>query len=154
MASGWTNKGKFSIMDEYFRATGAPTVFYLALCNDTVTPDEDTNTLADLAEVPDGQGYTTGGYSLSRNLTDFDVLTEDDATDRAFIQIKDVVWTASGGTLPASGDGARWAVLLDDNASIPAREVICWWDLVSNRKVSDTQTLTLSDCELRLDKPA
>ena len=154
MASGWMNKGMMSILEEYFRNVGVPTNFYIALCDDTTTPDEDINTFSELTEVPAGQGYTTGGYQLTRNDTDFDVLTEDDTNNRGFIQVKNVVWTASGGTLPASGDGARWAVLLDDNATIASRETYAWWDLSSNRKVSDGQTLTLSNLELRLDKPA
>ena len=64
-------------------------------------------------------------------------------------QFKDMVWTASGGTLPGSGDGARYAVLTDDNVTQDDREVWCYWDLSSDRVVSDTQTLTLSDLELR-----
>ena len=89
-----------------------------------------------------------GGPSMT------DVLTEDDANDRGLTQAKDIVWTASGGSIPASGDGARYAVLLDDNATVGSREVLAWWDLTSDRSVSDGQTLTLQDCELRLNAPA
>ena len=154
MASGWTNKGKMSILEEYFRNAGVPTTFYVALVTNATVPDEDFNVFSELTEITAGQGYTTGGYQLSRNDTDFDVLTEDDTNDRGFIQIKDIVWTASGGTIPASGDGARYAVLLDDAVTIASREVYCYWDLSSDRQVSDGQTLTLSNCELRLNEPA
>jgi hypothetical protein len=65
-----------------------------------------------------------------------------------FIQIKDVAWTASGGNIPASGDGARYAVLTDDNGTVASREVFQWWDLSSDRTVSDSQVLTLQDLQI------
>lgn len=150
--AGWTNKGKMSILDAYFRNNGAPTNFYVALCTDANTPDADTNTLGDLTEIAAGNGYTTGGYQLSRNGTDFDTLNEDDANDRGDIQIKDVAWTASGGSIPGSGSGARYAVLTDDNGTVASREVYAYWDLTSARSVSDGQTLTLQDLELRINE--
>jgi len=107
-----------------------------------------------MTEIAAGNGYTAGGYQLSRNATDWDSLTENDTDNRGEIQIKDLVWTASGGTIPASGNGARWAVLTDDNATQGSREIYAWWDLTSDRSVSDTQTLTLQDCEIRIKKPA
>jgi hypothetical protein len=148
--AGWTNKGKFSILDAYFRDTGAPTNFYIALVTSANTPDADTDVLSDLTEITAGNEYTAGGYQLARNSADFDVLTENDTDDRGEIQVKDVVWIASGGEIPASGGGARYAVLLDDNATPADREVLAYWDLVSDRSVSDGQTLTLQNCELRL----
>jgi hypothetical protein len=150
MASGWTNRGKKLVLDYVFRATALPANFYVALVTSATAPTADTNTMADLTEIAAGNGYTSGGYSLTKNSTDFDVLTEDDTGDKALIQIKDVAWTASGGTLPASGNGARYAVLTDYNATVSARNVLAWWDLVSDRSVSTGQPLTLQDCELDL----
>ena len=152
--AGWTNKGKMSILDAYFRNNGAPTNFYIALVTSATAPGPDTNTFSDLTEIANGNGYTTGGYQLSKNSTDFDTLNEDDTNDRGEVQIKDVVWTASGGSLPGSGSGARYAVLLDDNATVGSREVLAWWDLTSDRSVSDGQSLTLQDLEMRLLAPA
>jgi len=97
MASGWTNKGKYRALDIVFRGATPPTNFYLGLVTSATTPTADTNTLGGLTEIANGNGYTTGGYSLSRNSTDFDVLTEDDTLDEAILKVKDVVWTASGG---------------------------------------------------------
>lgn len=149
--SGWTNKGKAAIMDSYFRATGTPGTFYIALCTPDTTPTADTNTFNDLTEINAGSGYTSGGYALDRNDTDFDTLTEDDTNDRGDLQIKDVTWTASGGPIPCSGgSGARWAVMLDDITTVTSREVISYWDLSSARSVTDGQDLTLQDLELRL----
>jgi hypothetical protein len=148
--AGWTNKGKMSILEGYFRNAGAPTNFFVGLVTSAVAPVADTNTFGELTEIAAGNGYTTGGISLNKDATDFDVLNENDTDDRGEIQVKDLVWTASGGPIPASGAGARYAALTDDNVTVGSREVYAFWDLVSDRTVSDSQTLTLQDCELRL----
>jgi len=148
--AGWTNKGKVSILDGYFRAAGAPSLFYVMLITSATAPDADTNTFHDVHGIATGNGYADGGYELSKSATAFDVLNENDATDRGEIEIKDVVWTASGGNLPAAGDGARYAVLTDDNATTDSREIYAYWDLSSDRTVSDGQSLTLAGLELRL----
>ncbi len=150
--AGWTNKLKAKVLDWVFRGTALPTNFYVALVTSATAPTQDINTLGELTEIAAGNGYTTGGISLSKNTTDFDVNTEDDAADRGLVQIKDLVWTASGGPIPASGGGARYAVLTDDNGTIGSREVYGYWDLTSDRTVSNTQTLTLQDCELRINE--
>ena len=150
----WTNRGKYAILNSYFRATGTPTNFYVALITSSTAPTVDTNTLGELTQIEGANGYTDNGQSLNRNSTDFDQIFEDDTENSGSIQIKDVTWTASGGTLPSVGAGARYAVLTDDNATPANREVIAFWDLGADRKVSDTQDLTLQDLELRLQEPA
>ena len=148
--AGWTNRGKYSVLDWAFRGATIPTNFYVALVTSATAPTADTNTLSQLTEITAGNGYTTGGYSLTPNGTDFDTLTEDDTTDKGILQIKDVAWTASGGNIPSAGNGARYAVLTDDNGTVGSRIIIAFWDLTSDRTVSDTQTLTLIDLELDL----
>ena len=154
MAVGWTNRGKYKFLEWVLRGATLPTNFYIALVTSAVAPGADINTFGELTEIAAGYGYTTGGYQLARNSTDFDVINEDDTNDLAKIQLKDIVWTASGGPIPASGSGARYAVLLDDNAVVASRIVIKYWDLVSDRTVSDGQSLTLQDCEARITEPA
>ena len=150
--AGWTNKGKYRLLQWALRNGTRPTNFYVALVTSATAPNADTNTMSDLTQIATGNGYTTGGYSLTPGATDFDVLTEDDTNDRGLIQVKDVVWTASGGSIPASGNGARYAVLTDDNATVANREVLAYWDLTSDRTVSSGQTLTLQDLELRANE--
>ena len=150
--AGWTNKGKEAALDVWLRGTAAETNTYLALCTSATAPTADTNTLGDLTEVTAGNGYTSGGRSLTPGATDFDTLTEDDTNDRGLIQLKDIAWTASGGNLPNSSNGARYAVLTDDNVTVASREVYCYFDLTSARTVSDGQTLTLQDCEIRINE--
>jgi hypothetical protein len=148
--AGWTNKGKFRVLNGFFRAQSVPTNLFVALVTSATAPAADINTLSQLTEIAEGNGYTAGGYQLNRDTTDFDALTEDDTNDQGILQLKDVFWTADGGTIPASGDGARYAVLTDDNATVANREVLAWWDLASDRSVSNGQTLTLQNCELDL----
>lgn len=149
----FTNKGKYKLLEWAFRAATRPTNYFTALILASSVPTVDTNTLADLSEIAAGNGYTSGGYSLTPNATDFDVITEDDTNDLAKIQIKDVIWAASGGSIPASGLGARYVVLTDDNVTVSARIVICWWDLGSDRSASSGQNITLQDLEMRGVEP-
>jgi hypothetical protein len=135
-----------------FRNGTEPTTFYVALVTSAAAPTADTNTLGDLTQIAAGNGYTSGGIAVARNSTDFDTLTEDDTNDRGDLQIKDLTWTASGGSIPGSGNGARYAVLTDDNATVNSREVYAYWDLTSDRSVSTGQTLTLQNLEIRLSE--
>lgn len=150
--AGWTNKGKANMLAATYRAVALPTNFFIGLATSAVAPIADTNTFGQLTEIAAGNGYTSGGISLTKGATDFDVLTEDDGNDRGLVQLKDIIWTAASGPIPASGDGARYAVLMDDNGTVGSREIWHFWDLVSDRTVSDTQTLTLQDCEIRINE--
>lgn len=149
--AGMTNRGKKKLIDYYFRRQGTlPTNFYIALLTSAQAPGPDTNVLGDLTQIAAGNGYTSGGIQVTPNTTDFDTMTEDDAADKSILQIKDIVWTASGGSMPGSGNGARYAVLTDDNGTVANREVLFYWDLASDRVVSAGQTLTLQNLEMQL----
>src|SRR5512145_241128 len=127
--AGWTNKGKYRCLEVWCRAASIPgSGFAVFLATSATAPGADTDLKSELTEVAAGNGYTAGGINVARNATDFDVLTEDDTNDRALIQIKDLVWTASGGNLPGSGNGARYAILTDQFATVGSREVLAYWD--------------------------
>jgi len=151
--AGWTNRGKFRSLEEYLTALAIPGgAFALFLATSATPPTADHNLKTDLAEIATGNGYSAGGLNVNRDTTDWDVRTEDDTADRAFFQIKDLVWTASGGALPSSGNGARYAGLTDRHATPSSRELLAYFDLVSDRTVSSGQTLTLQNCELRANE--
>jgi hypothetical protein len=150
--AGWTNRGKRRIIGQWLRGETKPTNLYIFLATSAATPTADTKVKSELTEIAAGNGYTAGGIQLSFNDTDWDVISEDDNNNMASIQLKDVSWTASGGYLPASGNGARWAVITDNNATPANREVYFFFDLEFDRSVSDTQNLILEDCELRLNE--
>lgn len=145
--AGVTNRGKYLLLSFAFRAATRPTNYYIPLATSAAAPTADTNVQSELTQIASGTGYTTNGQSLTPNATDFDVLTEDDTNDRALIQLRDITWTASGGNLGA----ARYAYLTDDNATPANRQVLNWWDLSSDRTVSDGQSLILQNCEIRIN---
>lgn len=150
MASIFTNKGLYKALGIWLRGETAPTTFYAALGTNDTPPTVDTNTMTDVSEIATGNGYSSGGNAVARSSTGFDVWTEDDTNDRAFVQAADVTYTASGGSLPGSGNGARWMFITDDNGTVASREVYGAFDLVSDRQVSDTQSLVIQDAEFRL----
>ena len=150
MASGTTDRGKYQLLKYSFDATTVPPTYYLALFTSATSPTKATNTMSQLTEIGAGNGYTSGGSSLTAD-TDFTV-SEEDSTIGAKVVVSNVTWTASGGNIPASGDGARWAALMDGNTS--SANIIAYFDLSSDRTVSDTQTLTIQACEIDLNEPS
>ena len=150
--AGATNRGAYTFAGYCFQGTSVTSKYYVALVTDT--PNPETNLLGDLAEIAAGNGYSSGGYELTPGSTDFPTHSElDGSDDVGRIKIKDIVFTASGGNIPASGDGALYAVLTDHHATPGSRNVLCYWSLSSARTVSDTQTLTLDDLQIDFAQP-
>ena len=145
----WTNRGLYERDAIVFRAQAPPTNFYIVLFTSATTPTRATNLVSDLTQIAAGNGYTDGGFSLDRNATDFDTLTEDDANNRVVNMIKNVVWTATGGPIPVSGNAARWAGMTDDNVTVANRKVWMYWDLGGDKSVTVGNPLTLQDLTFR-----
>jgi hypothetical protein len=150
--AGFTNRGKKMIMDAFFRGGTQPAAFNAVLCTSAVAPNPDTNLISELTEIANGNGYATNGVAITRDATGFPTMTEDDANDRGDLFMKTLTFTAAGGTLPASGGGARWLVLVDDNATPANRQVIAYFDLTSSNIVSSGQALTITTPNLRFDE--
>jgi hypothetical protein len=119
------------------------------MCTSANTPTADTNVLGDLTQIAAGNGYIAGGLSITPGGTFWPYLAEDDANDRAVMIATPTGWTGNGGPIPASGNGARWLVLTDDNATSASRDVFCFWDLGADRVVSNGQSLSLIDITIR-----
>lgn len=149
--AGWTNRLKANMFAWTFRGVSLPTNYYLALFTADTVPTADTILKSSLTEISAGNGYTTGGIALSRNTTDFDTLTEDTTNDRSLVQVKDITWTATG-SIPSSGNGARYVCLTDDNAVQGDREILAYWDLSYDRSLIAPQKLRLQDLELRINE--
>ena len=150
--AGWTDSGKYMVLGTAFPAVALQTNYYVILCTSAASPTKDTTTFAALTELAYTNVYPGGGFSITRGGTDFEPHTLEGPNDRGLVQLKDIVWTASGGPIPNTGDGARWAVLTDDEATVNNRTVYIYWDLSSDRSVSDGQTLTLQDCEIQINE--
>ncbi len=150
MASFFTNRGFYMVLGWAFRADTMPTYLYVALITSATAPTVDTNTFSEVTEINTGNGYAAGGYQLTPGATDFDQHVEDDGDNYAYVQIKDVVWNASGGSIPNGGSGARYGILTDDNATQANRQIIYVIDLTTDRSVSDGQSLTLQNIEMQI----
>lgn len=158
MASGLTNRGKIRLLEMALRDTQDSAALdtaplFLALATSAASLNAETTTFDTATEIAAGNGYTTGGEVITRDgsdLTTWDVLGIDTASAFGYIRLKDMTWTASGGNLPASGNGAFYAVLLDDNATVGSRQVYGWIDLTSARSIGNGAQLTLQDIEIRL----
>jgi len=163
MASGITNVGKRYILEIAFRdqMNGSDTLvdnLRVALITDDNVPNADDTLWSDLSgtEIPNGNGYTTGGQAISRGTTWFDDLisiADADTNDYGYVRLKNVEWTANTGPIPASGEGAAYAVLVDKKSGTDIdgnNQVLAWWDLGGQQTVADGQKLSLQDMEIRL----
>ncbi len=84
----------------------------------TNTVPVNTNTiLANITQIADGNGYTTGGATAT-------ISSSAQTTGTYKLVLADVVWTASGGTIGPF----RYAVLYNDTPTSPADPLIGWWD--------------------------
>lgn len=135
--AGSTNRGKFNLLGVYFRGDTVTTDFRLYLINST--PDADDNIYTDFTEASNYDGEQT----INRNSTDFDVHTESDGDDTAYVQLKDIVFTASGGTCTATTAG-----LTDNNGTEASRELEFFWNLGATQNIPSGSTLTLQDLQI------
>jgi len=147
---GMTNNLKAELLDAFFRAGPEPTGFFLALVTSSPIPGPDTNTMFNLTEIALGNGYAEGGQAFARSSSGFPTSTEDDGSDRGIVELKDIVFTATGGSIPSSGAGARYAVLTDNNATVDDRKVYLWFDLQSDLIVSEDQDLQINNMTAEL----
>ena len=150
--AGFTNKEKYRMLEQRFEGgTLEGSAFMCVLYTSTTAANPDFNTVGQMEEIAAGNGYTAYGQEITP-ATEFDSLTEDDANDRAYVQMTDQTWTASEGAIPASGGDAYYAGLTDKNATSASRELFYIWSLGADYAVSDTQELTLQDAEIRINE--
>ena len=110
--------------------TGTKHVLKVALSN--TAPSSANAVLADITQVANGNGYTTGGVSVG---------TITGAQTSGTFKLTggtDPVWTASG-----AGFTARYAVLYNDTPTSPAKPLIGWWDYGSSVTLAAGETFTV-----------
>jgi hypothetical protein len=110
--------------------------FKVQLHTSTYTPAVTHDVLTDLTnEVANGNGYTTGGVTLTSP-----TWTRSGAT--VTFDAADAQWTASGGSIVA-----RYAVIYDDTPTSPANPLVAY-SLLDNTPadvtVADGTTLTIA----------
>lgn len=143
MAGTPTKRGILRQEQAWRQGATPPAQFFVALVTAAVTPTVDTALLGSLTEIAVGNGYVAGGYAVPRSATGWPSVSVVGSLIQSVL--KDIAVTAAGGPIPASGAGARWAVLTDANGTLANREVFEIYDLGSPVTVSDGQTATLSD---------
>jgi hypothetical protein len=148
MASGVTDAGKTILLNNSFKGSTVAADYHLILISDVSGVDRDLTTLAGVTELPTGAGYTAGGKSIAYSAI---TVTDVGGTPGAKAVIDDQQWDATG-TFPASGTGARYAVLADGTTS--SDNIIAWFDLTEARTLTSGQFLKLSGCEVDLNAPA
>ena len=158
MASGITDVGKRWILELAFQRTfngnvHDPNDITMRVALVTNTPGADTTLWSEMSEISATNGYVAGGAEIDRDATDFNISKPDTDTESGsiaygYVQLADVSWEADGGSIGSP----TYAVLVDNenNAVHANNNVIAWWDLGGARSVSDGQTLTLQDLEIRL----
>jgi len=144
MAIGFTNRGKLRAVQAFLQDI-ALTGFNIALVTNTPPPNADTNLFSELEEINSGNGYSSGGEPVARSIVGFPVSNEDDLTDKSSVTMRDVFFTASGGNLPSSGGGIRFAVLTDDNATVGSREIFAFAEFDSDKTLNDGEVLSILD---------
>lgn len=142
MASGFTNRGKYRTLQMVFNNGTEPATVYCYLITISGTPTADTNTWSDLS-TNNAANYTP--IQLTLNSTDFPNIAEVDASDWATVGIKDIVFTASGGSCSAA-----WCIITDDNGTEANRDVLMYLDLGGTQTFSSGQTLTVTGTVLKL----
>lgn len=110
--------------------TGTTHVLKVALTN--TAPLASNSVLADITQVANGNGYTTGGISVG---------TITGAQTSGTFKLTggtDPVWTAS-----SVGFTARYAVLYNDTPTSPTDPLIGWWDYGSSVTLAAGETFTV-----------
>lgn len=102
----------------------------VALTN--VAPNAATSAvLADITQISNGNGYTTGGAAVTTN-------SYSQSSGVGKLVGDDVVWTASGAMGPF-----RYAVLYNDTPTSPADPLIGWWDYGTSITLGSGETFTV-----------
>jgi hypothetical protein len=95
-------------------------------------PSVSNTILANITQISNGNGYTTGGTAATQSAS-----AQSSGTYK--LTVADVVFTASTGDIGPF----RYAVLYDDTPSSPADPLIAWWDYGAPITVADGETFTV-----------
>ena len=102
----------------------------IALTN--TAPVAGNSVRADLTEISNGNGYTTGGVAAT-------VSSSSQTSGTYKLVLSDVMITAAGGSVGPF----RYFVLVDDTPTSPADPLVGWWDYGSSVTLADGESITV-----------
>lgn len=142
MATEASNKIKYLLATK--KIDFSADTFKIILMASGFTFNKDTHhAYADVSanELANGNGYTTGGVTLSGV-----AVTEDDTDDRTEVTWDNAQWTASGGPIgPTPG-----AIIIDDTVTSPADPIVGYIDFGGEKTQADGGVATISNVEVRI----
>lgn len=95
-------------------------------------PAAASDELADITQIANGNGYTTGGTAAT-------ISSSAQTSGTYKLVLADVVFTASGGSMATF----RYVVLYNDTPTSPADPLISWWDYGSGLTLAVGESLTV-----------
>lgn len=107
---------------------GSTHVFKVALSN--VAPSATNTVLANITQIANGNGYTTGGTATT--------IAESETAGTVTVTGTQVVFTASGAMATF-----RYVILYNDTQTSPADPLVAWWDYGSAVSLADSETFTV-----------
>ena len=140
MSSQLTYRGQTLLLKYAFGEESIPTSFRMKLVTDAEVTAA-VNSMSELNELANGQGYTTAGIAFDETDMTF---TQGNGTNQASATVTDGTfsWTATAGGIPASGTGYTYAVITDGTAT---DNVIMFIDLDGPDTLDAGQTLDIND---------
>lgn len=115
--------------------------FIIILMQSGFTFDIDTHT--EYLDVSAFELVTANGYTVKNKALTGVAVNEDIANDKGSVSWSNVVWTAAGGPLVASG-----AIIIDDTVALDP--IVGYIDFSGNQTVLDTGTFTISNILVEL----
>lgn len=143
MANTWTDYGIERMLKiALHTAESQPTAAKVILLSSIPAAPVDVILATGVTEVANGNGYSTGGLSVSLNSTDL-AHSDDTGNNRQDITLADQQWTASGGSIAAAGA----ALVFTEGGT---DYVWAIFDFGGTVTATDGGTFTLTNCELRV----
>jgi hypothetical protein len=129
----------FTQFDSFGRDIGNGTIdldthTFKAVLTNTAPVKATSEVLADITQIANGNGYTTGGVTL----TSVTWLETGAGTGIWQLTSADFTWTASGGSIGPF----RYIVFYDDTPTSPADPLVGFLDYGTNLTVTDTNSFT------------
>lgn len=139
MSSAPSNHIKFLLMTKKIDFLNDSFIIILMQSGFTFDIDAHEN----YAQVSASELITAYGYTQKNKVLTGVAVNEDDSNDRGVVTWNNVIWTAAGGSLTASG-----AVIIDDTEANDA--VVGYIDFSGDQTVLDAGTFTISNVLIEL----